>query len=86
MVGLHVVDDDVIQLAQVGHVGDLGQELIGLQPLRQVNQRLLLAVDQIRVVGDAFLGDGPVPLKEVGRPVVDADPENAGSDFYSGHG
>ena len=60
---------------------DLIEELVRFQCLGQVYDGLLLVVDQIGVVRDAFLSDGPQPFKEVGRAIVDADLVDVGFDL-----
>jgi hypothetical protein len=74
MVGLHVVNDDVIELGDIGYLIDLGKELIGLKGLGQINDGLFLIIDEIGVIGNPLVGDGPQPLEEIGGSIIDPDP------------
>jgi hypothetical protein len=87
VVRLHVVDDDVIQRADIRQAIDLPQKVISLGGFGEVDQGQLLAFDQIGIVGDPFAGDRPHPLEEIGSPVDHTDPEDARRHFQEfGHG
>ena len=74
MVGLHVVDDEVVDGTPLRHDRDeplhIGGELVGLD---RVDDRALFVVDEIGVVSHAS-GKFPKPLEEVGLAVVAAYP------------
>ena len=73
MVGLHVVDDQIIQRAAVQQVLDVFQQLAAGRPVDRVKQHGLLIQQQIRVVGHAAR-DGMDIFKQSKTMVVCADP------------
>ncbi len=50
VVRLHVVDDHVVEFGKVDDLMNLIQELVGLQRPAEVDHRVLLIVDQVRIV------------------------------------
>jgi hypothetical protein len=85
MIGLHVIDNDVIDIRDVDQLLDLGEELVSLVGFCQVDDGLLFIVDQVGIVRDTRVRDGPDSLEQIGGTVDDSDPIHIGCDFDSGH-
>jgi len=81
-----MVDDDVVQVCGIDHLGDLIDQGVALDVLRHIDQGALLAAfHDIGIVRDALTCDGPEALEEVGGPVIHTDPVDAGLHLYSSH-
>ena len=86
MVGLHVVDHEVVQLAAAQHVFQVLEELAADGAIHGVHHQRLFIVDEVAVVGHAG-GDGIDVLKQGQAAVLAADPGDAVTDFsYAVHG
>ena len=85
VVGLHVVDYEIIDPRQPAHLLELREILVGLGRGGQVDDRPFLVGDQVGIIGHPLLGDRPEAFKKVGRPVVDADPEDIRTDLSRRH-
>ncbi len=72
MVGFHVVDDEVVDLAVADDLVDVLDELGEEVNLHCVNETYLLVVDEVRVVAHA-IGQRPESFKQVLVAVVDAN-------------
>ena len=72
MVGLHVVDDQIVRLAAIQRRFQIGQEFFGLALVHRVHHGDLLIQDDIGIVGNT-VGHGILPLKQVQILVVRAD-------------
>ena len=73
VVGLHVVDHEVVQVPSVQRGAEVPPELGGDGCVAGVQEAGLLVPDEVAVVGDP-LGDGEGPLEDGGGAVVAADP------------
>ena len=73
MVGLHVVDDQIIQRAAVQQVLDVLQQLAAGRPVHSVEQHSLLIQQQVSVIGYAAR-DGMDIFKQGKAVVVRTDP------------
>ena len=82
MVGLDVVDDEIIDRTAAQDALDALQILAEELGLDAVDQRDFLVVDQVRIVGNA-VGQRPQVLKQVRLAVVDAHPPDVLSDRNS---
>ena len=80
MVGLHVVDDQIVELAVADHLADIGFEPAAECLLDGVDECGFLACDQVGVVRYS-LGERPEPFEAGCGPVVDADIVDAGCYF-----
>ena len=85
VVRLHMVDDHIIQSADIEDFGQLGQIVIAQHLFGEVDQRGLFIFDQIGIIGNPFLTDRPKPLKEIGDPVVYPNPPDPWSDLNRLH-
>ena len=81
VVGLHVVDNDVVYLGQRHDRVDALEVLVGLESLCKVDEDVLLVPDEVGVVGHPRLRHGPDPLEQIGGPVVQPDPEDVWTNF-----
>ena len=79
VVGLHVVDDEIVQPAPVQYVGDVFEELVADALVHSVQQDGFLVQQYVGVVGNAP-GDGVDVLKQRQTAVVCADPVQVGMD------
>ena len=79
VVGLHVVDDEIVQPAPVKYVGDVFEELVADALVNRVQQDGFLVQQYVGVVGNAP-GDGVDVLKQRQTAVVCADPVQVGMD------
>ena len=84
VVGLHMVDDEVVDLAVADFAPDVALQAVAERCLYGVDQGDPFARDQVGVVGDAAR-KGPEPFEEVGGAVVDADVADAGTYFRNAH-
>ena len=84
VVGLHVVDDQIVDGAVADFAADVLEKAVAEVRLDRVDQRDLLADDQVGVVGDARR-QRPQRFEAGGRAVVDAYVADAGSDFRDVH-
>ena len=80
VVGLHVVDDDVVQLPAVQQVGDVLKEEAGNRVVDGVEEDGLAAKRKVRVVRNP-LGDRVNVFKQRQPPVVAADPIQGGGEL-----
>jgi len=86
MVRLHVVGNHIVQIFQPYQTFKLLKKIIGKSFFGKVNQRIFLILNQIGIVGNALIQDGPQTLKELCGAVVDANPIDVWSDFDWSHG
>lgn len=74
MVGLHVMDDDIVELPAAQNVLHVFEELFGDGMIDGIEERRLLVEKEIGIVGDAAR-DGIDVLKEGEPPIARADVE-----------
>ena len=70
VVGLHVVDDEVVEGTVLEDKVELVEEDVAVADVHRVDERGLLVDDQVGIVGDA-LREAPHVLEERLHPVVD---------------
>ena len=85
VVGLHVVDDQVVDFAVADFAADVLEQAAAEAFFDGVDQGDALADDQIGVVRNAC-GQGPQGLETGGGAVVDTHVADAGLDFRDIHG
>ena len=75
VVGLHVGDDQVVELAAAQLVGEVFEEVVADRLVDGIEQNGLLVFDEVGVIGHA-VGHAVDALKEGKAPVVSADPDH----------
>ena len=59
MVGLQMIDDDIIYTGNIRQFVDLSEIFVSLEGFYQVDDGFFLIVNKERVIGNTFLGNGP---------------------------
>ena len=71
MVGLHVVDDQIVDCAVSDNFGDVVQQTVGIGGIGRIDQNILFVGNQIGVVGNS-VRERPKVLELVFTAVVDS--------------
>ena len=85
VIGLHVVDDEIVDFRKIGNLPDLTEELVGFERFGRIDDRFLLVPDEIGIVSHTFPGDGPHVLEKIGCSIIHPDPVNIRFDFHDWH-